>query len=172
MDFKIVRRIATDSSRYAVDGLTGCWNWLGATVRSGHGVVRVGAKTHLAHRVFFRYFVGVLFAGLVTHHLCHNPKCVNPSHLRAMTRAEHNRVHAESHGKLNYDSVREIRILWGEGSMSQVELGRRYGVDHATISLVVLGKTWKDAASVAAQDSQVFAVNESRDFSPDTRRIA
>lgn len=72
MDTNHVERIVTDLGRYVVDAASGCWNWAGAKYRSGHGAVRVGTRTKLAHRVFYEHFFGPITIGLLAHHLCFN----------------------------------------------------------------------------------------------------
>lgn len=45
--------------------------------------------------------------------------------------------------KLTEEQVIEIRRLLAEGSASQSEIGRRYGVTHSTINEIALRVTWK-----------------------------
>jgi hypothetical protein len=157
MDPNTVERIANDASRYAVDETTGCWNWLGAKLRGGSGVVRVGQKTQLAYRVFFTFFVGVLLAGVVIHHLCKNSGCVNPRHLEAISKSAHLQLNVEPRGKLSYERAQEIRALWAAGSMTQVALGTRFGVDHSTIWAVVRDKTWREISMAPRSVSDIVA---------------
>jgi len=137
-----IRSIAMDAARYAANHITGCWHWLGARLKSGHGVVRVGRTMQLAHRVFYLWFVGPIAAGLLAHHTCHNPACVNPHHIALVTPREHARIHAELHGKLDYTKAAEIRRLWRETELNQGQIAALFGVDHSTVSLVIRGKTW------------------------------
>ena len=47
-----------------------------------------GEKSHyLAHRVMYVHYNGPIPAGLTIDHLCENPPCCNPAHLRAVTHA-------------------------------------------------------------------------------------
>lgn len=48
-----------------------------------------------AHRRFFEHYIGPIPEGYVIHHLCERPQCVNPSHLLALTRGDHTRLHRE-----------------------------------------------------------------------------
>lgn len=141
-----IERIVTDLRRYVVDAASGCWNWVGAKLRSGHGAVRVGGQTKLAHRVFYEHLVGPIAAGLLAHHICKNPRCVNPRHIRPVTAAEHARIHAELHGKIDLNKAREIRRLWQAGGLTQGQIASMYGIDHSTVSRVVRNETWPDVS--------------------------
>lgn len=69
---------------------TGCWEWTAAR-RYGYGAFRVGNKMEQAHRVAYRFWVGVIPAGCEIDHLCRNQGCVNPAHLEAVTHQENMR---------------------------------------------------------------------------------
>lgn len=134
-----IRKIATDATRYIVDPVTGCWNWKGAKLRSGHGVVKVCRKSKMAYRVFFTFFIGTIAIGLQIHHTCENPSCVNPHHLVAVTPGQHARLHA----KLSYEKAAEIRRLYAMGK-SQQEIADIFAVDQTTVSCVLTNRTWKE----------------------------
>lgn len=72
-----------------VDMTGDCWNWLGAHGKHGHGtfcVTKDGvSKTPGAHRVAYELVKGPIPEGLHIDHICHNPPCVNPDHLRPVT---------------------------------------------------------------------------------------
>lgn len=62
-----------------------CWLWLGRLNRRGYGHMTVAKRTCLAHRVSYETFVGPIPEGLEIDHLCRITRCVNPSHLEAVT---------------------------------------------------------------------------------------
>ena len=69
-----------------------CWLWRGRRNRSGYGEMRHGTKRHaLAHRVVYEVVVGPIPDGLTIDHMCHVRLCVNPSHLRTLTKEENSR---------------------------------------------------------------------------------
>lgn len=65
-----------------------CWTWEGGTGSHGYGQISLGRKQRLAHRVSYELFKGEIPHGLVVDHLCRTPRCVNPSHLEAVTQGE------------------------------------------------------------------------------------
>ena len=66
----------------------GCWLWMGARDRDGYGRVAVNRKLRRAARVAYGLFVGPIEKGLLVMHLCDNPPCVRPDHLRLGTASE------------------------------------------------------------------------------------
>lgn len=76
-----------------VDKTTDCWNWSGAFSKSNGGMYGSFSPKHhvsiAAHRWSFEYFhKKKISEGMVIDHLCNNPKCVNPAHLRETTQRE------------------------------------------------------------------------------------
>ena len=73
-----------------------CWLWVGKRNRAGYGqlTVREPGKPSpvnvYAHRIAVLVFQGKqLRAGLHVDHICRNPACINPEHLR-LVKAETN----------------------------------------------------------------------------------
>jgi hypothetical protein len=66
---------------------TGCWEWTG-TRAYGYGRIKIGGKSHLAHRVVYEQMRGGIPQGLDMDHVCRNKGCVNPAHLQPVTHRE------------------------------------------------------------------------------------
>lgn len=66
----------------------GCWEWMGARLPCGYGVIKNPNGTTLAHRLLFEMLKGPIPAGLVIDHLCRNRACVNPAHMEPVTTLE------------------------------------------------------------------------------------
>ncbi len=66
----------------------GCWEWRGATNGKGYGQFWNGDKAMPAHRFLYELFIKKVEDDLELDHLCRNLKCVNPSHLEAVTHRE------------------------------------------------------------------------------------
>lgn len=61
-----------------------CWNWTG-TRRRGYGQFYYEGRNRSAHRLSYEWANGPIPDGLVIDHICRNPSCVRPTHLRAVT---------------------------------------------------------------------------------------
>ena len=66
----------------------GCLIWTGATNKAGYGSISSDGKEHLAHRWAFEKKRGPIPEGMMVDHICHNPSCVESTHLRLATRTE------------------------------------------------------------------------------------
>jgi hypothetical protein len=91
-------------------------------------------------------------------HICDNPPCVNPDHLRLGTQAD-NMADMRQKGrgkvptpligvnhpdaKLTEDDVVLIRNLWAARRLSQRKLAARFGVSRSLISQIVYRQCWK-----------------------------
>lgn len=90
-----------------LDPATGCWLWIGKRSADGYGklTVRQPGKASpvnvYAHRMAVVAFQGkTLRSDLHVDHICRNPSCINPEHLRLVKaetnlgRRRHNRITA------------------------------------------------------------------------------
>lgn len=73
-------------------GPADCWMWISPSERKGYGVMWWDGKVCYAHRIAWVIAGRKLDDDKVIDHLCRNPKCVNPGHLRLVTTREN--VHA------------------------------------------------------------------------------
>lgn len=67
---------------------TGCWLWTSIVGNNGYGLFHNGEKIVIAHRWSYENFRGPIPGGLEIDHICRVRCCVNPQHLRALTRYE------------------------------------------------------------------------------------
>lgn len=81
-----------------------CQEWSGFKDRDGYGRTRDHRK---AHRAAWEAAYGAIPDGLTVDHLCFNPGCVNPEHLRLLT-ADENRRNQRSATKATCDSGHEF----------------------------------------------------------------
>lgn len=131
----------------------GCWVWTGAKTGFGHGAVTTGARVTMAHRAAYEAAHGEGKArGSMVLHSCHNPACVNPSHLSLGDHSENMRQMREAGrsvagekqvmAKLNNEKVVAIRRRIGSGE-TLMALAVEYGVTHQVIKKAATGQTWR-----------------------------
>ncbi len=130
-----------DEDLYAVDPESGCWIWKGWLDKDGYGHIRRQGKYYGAHRYFYEKANGSLPKGAQMHHTCHNPACVNPSHLEVVSPLEHRRL--SRNVRLNPDLVQEIRRLRHEGALYR-EICERLDLSHSHPRQVCIGALWGD----------------------------
>jgi len=77
-------------NRIQLDENTGCWNWRGGKTKYGYGVVRYLGEQQGAHRVSAHLWLGLDLQDRkkLVMHVCDNPSCFNPKHLRVATPSE------------------------------------------------------------------------------------
>ncbi len=133
-----------------------CWMWTSYALH-GYGQFFYNGTSVRSHRFVYELCVGPIPDGLYVCHKCDMPGCVNPAHLflgtpadnmtdmMAKGRHRYRRSCGERHGKskLTAKDVREIRIRYAKGGISQMALGREYGVSDTQIWRIVHRKRWK-----------------------------
>jgi hypothetical protein len=160
------------NARYLVNQETGCWEWTGEKSKGNYGQYQTakfrepGAQKYTrkriyAHRLSWELHYGPIPDKLEVCHRCDNPPCVNPRHLFLGTHAENQRDMAEKarsqrgerqhRARLTEFAVREIMA----STESNIVLGRRFGVNDATISNVRCGATWAHLGLTRSDDPKV-----------------
>lgn len=79
---------------------SGCIVFIGSISPYGYGQLKIGGRSHPAHRAAYEAFVGPIPDGLTIDHLCRNRACCNPEHLEPVTRVE-NVLRGMSFGAVN-----------------------------------------------------------------------
>lgn len=75
-------------SRVRMGSSHGCWEWTGAATSDGYGRLNVNGRQMLAHRLSWELANGEIPKKMDVDHRCSNPRCVNPDHLRVVTRSQ------------------------------------------------------------------------------------
>jgi hypothetical protein len=141
----------------------GCWNWIGYLDRHGYGkfstVISGRVRTLRPHRHAWLLVHGeILTPTIFLLHLCDNPRCCNPDHLKPGTQKENIRDAIEKgrfripesprlRGEGQVSAIlREADISFirahGRGRLSQQTLAVAFGVSINTIRAVVYRRTW------------------------------
>ena len=125
---------------------------------SGYGQRRTAGKHALVHRLAYAAHHGLDESrmGGVVMHLCDNPRCINPEHLRLGThklnaedrenkgRGNHVAEAAHPQAKLATDAVARIRRRYTPRCKINggAALAREFGVSQQQISRIVRGVRW------------------------------
>lgn len=127
-----------------------CWEWTGARLPQGYGLIKTMTGQSRAHRVSYELNIGPISDGLMVRHTCDVPECVNPAHLllgtakdNAQDRAQRGRSadrHGEKHpmAKISSQEVTCIR----KSTLTGKELAEIFGVSQASISGIRNNKRW------------------------------
>lgn len=86
-----------------------CENFTGYKTPAGYGLIYEPStkKLYLAHRVSYFNFWGDIPKGYIVMHLCDNPSCINPAHLRLGTRGN-NLKDAYTKGRFKNQHTKKI----------------------------------------------------------------
>lgn len=109
----------------------GCWEWMGTRLEKGYGVFNIHPKMLKAHRLAFMWAKGAIPDGIHIDHICHNPSCVKPEHLRLATNKQNqeNQKGPQARNRSGYRGVfwDKDRRKWGT---LVTHRGRRIGAGH------------------------------------------
>jgi hypothetical protein len=72
---------------------TPCLIWKRGLHGSGYGQRKHAGQYRRTHREAYEAAYGPIPAGHILHHLCEQRDCLEPTHLEAMSRADHARLH-------------------------------------------------------------------------------
>lgn len=94
-----------------VDKSGECWLWTACKLPKGYGRFGLGDRVVLAHRFAYAETHGPIPDGMHVDHTCHNPSCVRPAHLRAVTPKQN----IENRGRLNRNNTTGVRGVYLRG---------------------------------------------------------
>lgn len=134
-----------------------CWLWIRYRNKDGYGRFMFEGRVWNAHRISYRLHYGDIPQGQEVMHVCDNPPCVNPAHLKTGTHRENIRDMLEKkrgrspvgtqspNAKITPEAVRQIRTLSKQG-VHQKLIAKRFGITQSTVSKVVLRLAWRHVA--------------------------
>ena len=134
-------------------GKDGCWLWTGNRHQGGYPRTTKKGRNVFVHRLAYQIAKGPIPKGKSLWHRCLHPHCINPAHLRPVTRVQIGRLMVanglsctgsrHSCSKLTDAKVRHIRRVSAQGKPTCVELGKKDGVDSTLIVRIVHRERWK-----------------------------
>ena len=83
------------------DPANDCYLWKGCLDKDGYGTFYFRKKNRRAHRVGYFMFYGPIDDDMVIDHKCKNRSCVNPTHLRPVTKTQNALENTKSVAALN-----------------------------------------------------------------------
>lgn len=92
-----------------------CWEWTAYRDICGYGRFRVDGTTRPAHRIAYELTSGPIERGILIDHICHNPPCVKPEHLRPVTQKQ-NLEHQVSAMRTSKTGVRGVSYYRSRGT--------------------------------------------------------
>lgn len=127
----------------------GCWLWTGKHITHGYGYVMIEGQKQLTHVRVYELSHGPVprlpnGRPMSVMHLCDEPACVRPDHLRMGTQRDNSRdMAAKLRGpnKLTYAQADEMRALRATGMPFRI-IARQFNVTHRTVMKVCTGKTY------------------------------
>jgi len=130
----------------------GCWTVISHLPKKDCGYLRIcdEGKYDYVHRLAYKKAKGEIPQGKFILHSCDNRLCINPEHLRVVTRDDNaldmvsrkRQSRGEKHplSKLTLEQAKKIRKEKGYLR----EIGKRYGVSLTTIWSIKQRKSWKE----------------------------
>jgi hypothetical protein len=119
-----------------------CWNWIAQQNAYGYGVFSRGGRAAgqcLAHRYSWELASGPILEGKHLDHMCHNPACVNPEHLRVVDNKQN---HENFKGAFSTSGTGVRGVSWDKTrglfraavvhNYKQVQVGRFETLEEAT----------------------------------------
>ena len=85
-----------------------CWLWTASVRANGYGQVNIEGINRTAHRVAYELTHGAISAGMLVDHMCRVRACVNPAHLREVTKKQN----AENRAELTDSSSGVRNVTW------------------------------------------------------------
>ena len=146
----------------------GCWLWMAARSAWGYGRSCIMGRERPAHRIAWELTNGPIPEGLRVCHSCDTPACCNVAHLWLGTSADnsrdasrkgrlssgdshHARAHperllrGEKHPRAVFTEVqvREIRLTYALGGITQLALAKRYAASKGAIKHILACRSWR-----------------------------
>lgn len=151
---------ATASQRFfaKVKKTQSCWEWHGAkNDRDGYGRFWLDNKIQLAHRASLKISGVAIPDNLFADHMCHNKSCVNPAHLRIVTKKQNGENHSGGPLSISKSGVRGVHWEARTGKWVAQVTSKGHGYFNARFALKA------DAESAAIAKRNEWFTHNDRD---------
>lgn len=150
------RIVGNDFARFwaKVKKTSNCWEWTDSLGRHGYGNFRLGAREYKAHRVSYEIAHGSIPEGAEIDHRCHNRACVNPEHLRTVTRKQ-NMENLSGAPRNSRIGIRGVSKIVASGKWRA-----RIGHNGKGIHVGMFGSAEEANAAVIAKRNELFTHND------------
>jgi hypothetical protein len=121
--------------------LDACWEWKGPRFKTGLPYGKF--KNTTAHRVAYSHCNGALAENLDVMHICDNPPCCNPNHLKAVPTIVnvHDCFQKRRRDLLSEDTLNRIHEMHRAGTQQKV-IAQNIGISRASVCRIVHGKAY------------------------------
>lgn len=136
------------------DDPNACWGWSASFNDHGYGRIRISGIEYVASRLSYAVHNGADPDHLDVCHTCNNPACTNPRHLTLGNHLQNmqyaakfgriggpgvsrNRGEQNPMARLSDEDVREILRLYSTGTISQKDIGLKFGVRQGHVSTII-----------------------------------
>jgi len=127
---------------------SGCWLWTGATDNFGYGHFFADGKYHGTHRYAYQRTRGPIPEGMFVMHMCDNPPCVNPAHLRLGTPRENTADMIAKGRKRIGERTRKFSdadvLAIRRSGATDKELSERFGISETHVNRIRRGQARRD----------------------------
>jgi hypothetical protein len=143
-------------ARVSAPDSRGCMEWTGARDPDGYGRLNVKGRHFRAHRLAYELATGVAPGAMMVCHSCDNPACCNPAHLwlgdnranqldcnaKGRRRIVAKEGQDNGNARLSQEDAQRVVERIAAGAQN-IEIATEFGVNHATISAIRMGKSWR-----------------------------
>jgi len=132
----------------------GCWEWTGYKQPAGYGTFYMDGPKIYAHRAAWEFTNGPVPDEMHLDHTCHSRSCVNPSHLRMVTRKQNMEHQITAHA----NSATGVRgVHWDKAKQRYVA---RVGHNKRSIHVGYFSNVKDAEAAVIAKRLELFTHND------------
>lgn len=134
-----------------------CMEWHSCKSESGYGKVKIQGQLMDSHVAAWRiaHSGDSVPVGHVVMHSCDNRACINPFHLFIGTQSQNMKDcsrrcrmntakgNSRTSSVLTDDSVRQMRLLWEEGNLSQRKIAEMFNFGYSVVRAALERRTWR-----------------------------